>query len=100
MSVIVTRRGPSAPVVVGRPAVVVIASRAGPRGAPGAVPTYTHVQSSPLALWVINHNLGFRPAIELFEVGGLRFEAEVIHASANQAVVYLNVPTAGTARCN
>lgn len=32
----------------------------GPQGDPGVV-SYRHVQSSPSAVWTVNHNLGYRP---------------------------------------
>lgn len=62
--------------------------------------SYTHTQASPSDIWTINHNLGFRPAVELYDVGGREFDAEVLHTSANQVLVYLSAPTAGTARLN
>lgn len=69
----------------------------GPQGLPGA-PAYVHTQSSPSNVWTINHNLGYRPTVELLTVGGVEFDAEVVHASGNQTLVYLTTPTAGTAR--
>lgn len=62
--------------------------------------TYIHTQTAAATTWTINHNLGFRPAIELFDAGGAEFEAEVLHVSDNQAMVYLATPYAGSARCN
>lgn len=62
--------------------------------------SYVHTQSSPSATWTINHNLGFRPAIELYTTGGVEFIGEILHTSLNQAIVYLASALAGTARCN
>ena len=71
----------------------------GPPGAPGASGAgYTHVQPTPSATWIINHNLGFNPGVELLTVGGVEFEAEVAHTSVNQTVVTLLFPIAGSAR--
>ena len=43
-------------------------------GLGGASQTYTHTQSTASATWTINHNLGFRPSIELFDAGGQEFD--------------------------
>ncbi len=46
--------------------------------------------------WVVNHNLGFRPAaVQLLTVGGVEFEASIVHTSANQFVVSVSPPIAG-----
>lgn len=55
-------------------------------------------QVSPLAEWTINHNLGFRPSVEVFSVGGAEIEADVVHVSLNQTRIYFVAPTAGSAR--
>lgn len=68
--------------------------------AEGAGASYVHTQASASATWTINHNLGFRPAIDLYTVGGAEFIAEILHTSLNQAIVYLATSLAGTARCN
>lgn len=69
----------------------------GPQGPAGV--SYTHLQPAAAITWTINHNLGFRPAISLFTVGGVEFDAAITHISDNQAVVSLAIPTAGAARC-
>lgn len=69
----------------------------GPPGASGAGFVFT--QSSPAAEWVINHNLGFKPAVMIFDAGGSEVEAEVLHISVNQARIYFSVSLAGFARC-
>lgn len=69
----------------------------GPPG-PGAA-FYTHNQPVASATWVINHNLGYYPQISLFTVGGAEFEGEIVNITVNQAIVYLAVATAGSARC-
>lgn len=69
-------------------------------GAPGASgPSHVHTQSSPSATWVINHNLGFKPAVALVTVGGVEMFADVVHTNSNQVTVLFVQPTAGTARC-
>lgn len=70
----------------------------GPAGPPGpAQMTYTHVQSSPSANWIINHNFGTNPIIEVLNPGGQAVVAEIVHTSLNQVHVYLNTPMTGTA---
>ncbi len=55
-------------------------------------------QATPAATWTINHNLGYRPAVELINAGGQEIDAEITHTSANQVVVGLSPPSAGRAR--
>lgn len=69
-------------------------------GRDGIGTAYIHTQSSPSNQWVINHNLGYRPTVSLITTGGQEFEAEVLHISLNQAIVYLASALAGEARCN
>lgn len=61
---------------------------------------FVFTQATPATVWTINHNLGYRPAVELFDQGGNEFDADIVHVSDNQAVVYLNIAAAGTARLN
>lgn len=50
--------------------------------------------------WTINHNLGFRPAVDLYDSLGAKIQGEVQHASVNTTIVSFNTPTAGFARLN
>jgi len=76
---------------------------AGPTGAQGPPgPSgggFNHTQSLAAAEWIINHNLGFRPAVEILGVGGNEVEAHVLHMSINQVRVYFTAAFAGSARC-
>lgn len=75
----------------------IVLSRAGPQGAPGTVTQYVHTQSSPSASWVVNHNLGYRPAaVEVLSTGGMQVEAAVTHVSVNQLQVDFVSPTIGS----
>lgn len=65
--------------------------------APGITP-YEHSQASASFTWIINHNLGYRPSVELFDSGSQVFDGYIAHPSVNQAVVELTVATAGFAR--
>jgi hypothetical protein len=59
---------------------------------------FDFTQASPLLVWTINHNLGYRPAVDLASVGGLVIFGQIQHVSTNQAVVTFNTAQAGTAR--
>lgn len=64
----------------------------------GAISPYVHTQSTPSTTWTINHNLGFRPSVELLDSGSQEIDADVSHPSVNQTVVTLKSATAGLAR--
>lgn len=75
----------------------ITATTQGPQGPPGAG-AYVFTQSSPAATWTINHNMGFRPSVELLDSGSQEIDGEVAHPSINQTVITLNPATAGIAR--
>lgn len=68
----------------------------GPQGAAGSA--YVYQQITPSAVWTINHNLGFRPAVELLDTGSQEIDGEIAHPSDNQTVVTLKPASAGIAR--
>jgi hypothetical protein len=60
---------------------------------------FTYTQAIPAAVWTINHNLGYRPSVELLDAGSQEIEGQVSHPTVNQTVIGpLNPPTAGQAR--
>ncbi|MGL5936368.1 MAG: hypothetical protein ACRCZI_12205 [Cetobacterium sp.] len=67
-------------------------------GAGGGSAGFDFTQASPATTWTINHNLGFRPAVELASVGGLLIFGQIQHTSVNQVLVTFNTAQAGTAR--
>lgn len=71
----------------------------GPRGPDGVAESYTHVQNVPSAAWTVNHNLGGRPVVAIFSVGGEEVDAQVIHVNNNQLMIYFSSAFAGSARC-
>ena len=78
---------------------VVTATTVGPQGPKGDAGTgYIHQQTTASMTWTINHNLGFKPAVELLDSGSQEIDGEVSHPSVNQTVVTLNPATAGIAR--
>lgn len=74
----------------------VTATTIGPQGPAGA--GYLHQQTSASTTWTINHNLGFRPAVELLDSGGQEVEGDISHPTVNQAIITMSPATAGTAR--
>lgn len=67
----------------------------GPPGPAGGAP-YEHVQATPSDTWIVNHNLGRAPgAVRLVTTGGVEFDAEIVHVSANEVRVYLAAPAIG-----
>ncbi len=83
---------------------VVTVTTEGPQGPPGSSggggggTAYTFTQSTPSTTWTINHNLGFRPSVELLDAGSQEIDGQIAHPSVNQTVVTLNPATAGVAR--
>jgi hypothetical protein len=78
---------------------VVTVTTAGPQGpGGGAGAAYVHTQASPATTWTINHNLGFRPSVELLDSGSQEIDGDIAHPTINQTVVTLNPATAGLAR--
>jgi hypothetical protein len=77
----------------------VTATTVGPQGPKGDTGTaFEYVQAAPATTWTINHNLGFRPSVELLDAGSQEIDGEVAHPTVNQTVVTLNPATAGLAR--
>jgi hypothetical protein len=72
---------------------LLVVSGGGGGGAP-----FVHIQSAPATEWVVNHNLGYRPSVTVFTVGGVEMLAEVVHSTLNQFRVLHNVAVAGTAQ--
>ena len=61
---------------------------------------FEYEQAVPTATWTINHNLGYKPSVEVFSVGAQKLDADVIQISVNQTVVSFTIATAGFARLN
>lgn len=61
---------------------------------------YVFTQSAAASQWTINHNLGFKPSVELFNSGSQEIDGDVVHTSTNQTVVYFTASLAGFARLN
>jgi hypothetical protein len=76
----------------------------GPQGLPG-VPGppgdgsafKEHIQTDLSNSWIIDHNLGFKPNIDLFNEAGLPIDAFIIHHSVNRAEAQMLTPRLGRA---
>jgi len=74
----------------------------GPQGPPGeqgeAWTAFTYEQLSPATTWTINHDLGYRPSVELLDATNREIDGDVYHTTINQTIVMFNIPVAGAAR--
>jgi len=71
----------------------------GPPGPSGAASdSHEHVQSIQSSSWVINHNLGFKPNVTIFDISGALIEDAIIHKTINQVELQFLTPRVGTAR--
>lgn len=69
---------------------------AGPSGAAGGS-VFEFVQSTPSATWVINHNVGRKVSVTLYDDDGNVVQSDIEHGSINQATVTWSQPTTGSA---
>lgn len=92
-------------VVSKQPMITFLSAGQGPAGPKGdtvlvvgdGTPAYIHTQTNQQIQWLVNHNLGYKPAVSVFSVGGVQVMCEVIHQSNNQTTIYFDLPYAGTA---
>ncbi len=80
---------------------VVTVGQQGPPGADGAAAAslaHVFVQATPSTLWIINHNLGFKPDVSVSDTTGSIVRAEVQNPSLNQTRIYFVLSLAGEAR--
>ncbi len=68
-------------------------------GGGGTVTAYVHTQNFASALWIVNHNLGHYPTVEVVDSMSRKVSVEVTHFSPNQARVTATVAFTGFARC-
>jgi hypothetical protein len=61
---------------------------------------YVHTQGSASTSWVVNHNLGFYPSVEILSVGFQEIEGTVTHNTINQTTISFETAIAGSARFN
>lgn len=62
----------------------------GPAGPPGSGggggsgETLVYTQATPSSLWIINHNLGYKPIVNVFNNNNEEVSVKVTHTSLNQ----------------
>ena len=72
----------------------------GTSGGAGGQVDYEFIQNTPLATWVINHNLGRRVTTDVYTLGGVKVLADVVNLNNNQVQVNFDGPFAGYAIIN
>jgi hypothetical protein len=76
----------------------------GPAGPPGPAGTadlhYSHLQASAAATWVVTHNLGKYPSVQVFDSAGDEVEGLVTQVSPNQLTINFSAAFSGVAYCN
>jgi hypothetical protein len=61
---------------------------------------YVHIQSTPAAVWTINHNLGKYPAVSIVDSANDEVMSEVNYTSTNQVVLTFSAAFSGKAFLN
>jgi hypothetical protein len=73
----------------------------GPQGPPGGggggAAAYTHNQAPASALWTVTHNLGYRPAVSVWDTANDQVVGEVDHTSVNALTIAFSTAISGTA---
>lgn len=67
----------------------------GPQGESGGF--YHHAQLAPATTWVITHNLGYRPSVNVQDSGGNQWFGDVTYIDENTVTVSFAYPFGGTA---
>lgn len=62
--------------------------------------TFVYEQNTPKDTWVITHNLGKHPSVEVVDSAGTKFFPEVQWVNDNMCIVYFNVAVNGKAYLN
>jgi hypothetical protein len=97
-TIVVTENGSTTVVQVPQTSVVtaVTAGPQGPRGAASA--GYEFIQNTSAVTWTINHNLGYKPSVDVYDSGSQQIQVEISHPSINQTVILFTASTPGFAR--
>lgn len=92
--------------VVEQPVYVEI-SQGGPQGAPGesgvleqeipALVSYAHTQGAASSVWVIAHNLSFRPNVTVITSGGSTVEGDIAYSDSNTVTLTFTSSFSGVA---
>jgi hypothetical protein len=74
-----------------------LASLVGPQGTPGNDGHFEFTSSEPESLWIISHNLGFRPNVTSFDDEGNVVVGAIVHINNNVLSIDFSIPVAGFA---
>ena len=66
----------------------------------GAAGYYRHDQAMPLLTWVVNHNLGYRPAVHTQDAVGNVLYGSITHLSDVALTITFNTALTGSAHCS
>ena len=67
----------------------------GPAGPPGGS-YYAHIQTVPAATWIIDHDLGKKVHVTIFDLVDRVIYADVDHGSLNQTTITFPSPVTGS----
>lgn len=59
--------------------------------------SYTHTQASASSTWTINHGLGYRPSVTIFDNTATEVEGAITHNDENNVTLEFSVAITGTA---
>lgn len=60
---------------------------------------YLHTQSTPASIWLVTHNLGYRPVVAVLDTSRREMTVGITHIDSNTLTVELLVELAGYAEC-
>jgi hypothetical protein len=63
----------------------------------GTLVQHVHTQTTPSTEWIVNHNKGIKPIVEVRTIGGTLVDADILHVTLNQFRVFFSSPIAGEA---
>jgi hypothetical protein len=92
---IVIQEGPTEIIEIGVPGLQ------GPAGVNGGVGSngYSHIQAIPSTFWNITHGLNLDDLhVQVFDQVRAKVDPAIEHVSANQTLIFFNIPTSGSAR--
>lgn len=69
----------------------------GPGGGGGGGGFFTHTQMVASALWVVTHNLGYRPAVTVWDTANDQIQGDVDHIDTNTLTIGFSTAISGSA---
>ena len=69
-------------------------------GGSGTVGFFHFVQGTPSTFWDIQHDLGFRPDVQVFDSAGDQVEGDVVHLSVDELTITFSAAFSGVAELN